>query len=249
MISTELPDVPMDLSFLELIDIESISTGVFENMIDITVEDGASFVLANGIISHNSAISGMSDARNAQIHGGLPLRGKVLNVYGHTNKKIWDTDALRQIMLSIGLVPGTRANRHLLRYGKINITTDADEDGKNIAALLVNFFYSLWPELFDPTKEPYIYIFDTPLIIAAKGKQRKYWYSDDYHEFDNEKFKGWDITRAKGLAALKRADWLYALENPRVIPILDDGNLKEAMTLLFSDDEGMADKRKDWIGI
>jgi DNA gyrase/topoisomerase IV subunit B len=42
-------------------------------------------------------------------------------------------EALQQIMGSIGLVPGQRANRYKLRYGKVYITCDADEDGKNIA--------------------------------------------------------------------------------------------------------------------
>jgi DNA gyrase/topoisomerase IV subunit B len=195
----------------------------------------------------DSAISGMVEARNADIHGGLPLRGKVLNVFGESNKTIIENEALAKIMNAIGLVPGQRVNRHALRYGKVYITTDADEDGKNIAALLVNFFYTLWPELFDPNKPPFIYLFDTPLIIAVKGKTRKYWYNDNYHEFDNEAHKGWDVTRAKGLAALKEADWTWALENPKVRPVLDDGKLAKALDLLFN--PKLADRRKEWIGM
>ena len=45
--------------------------------------------------------------------------------------------------------------------GSFRLTTDADEDGKNIAALLINFFYTLWPELFDADRTPFIYLFDT----------------------------------------------------------------------------------------
>lgn len=194
-----------------------------------------------------SAISGMVEARNADIHGGLPLRGKVLNVHGESPKTIWDNEALKKIMQSIGLVPGQRANRSMLRYGKVYITTDADEDGKNIAALLVNFFYTLWPELFDPEKQPFIYIFDTPLIVAVKGKTRKYWYNENYGEFDPEAHKGWEITRAKGLAALKRDDWRHALATPKLQPIVDDGALKEALDLLFNTKR--ADDRKQFIGM
>lgn len=196
----------------------------------------------------DSAVSGLVNARNADIHAGLPLRGKPMNVFGASKSKIIADETLSKIMNSIGLVPGERANRRNLRFGKVYITTDADEDGKNIAALLVNFFYTCWPELLDPNQTPFIYIFNTPLIIASKGKQqKKYWYNDTYHDFDPEKFKGWDITRAKGLAGLKKEDWKYVLENPQAIPMVDDGRLKDALTLLF--DDSKADERKDWIGL
>lgn len=194
-----------------------------------------------------SAISGMVEARDPNIHGGLPLRGKVLNVFNESPKTVLENAALAKIMTAIGLIPGQTVNRHQLRYGKVYITTDADEDGKNIAALLVNFFYKMWPELFDPEKDPFIYVFDTPLIVAVKGKQRQYWYNDNYHEFDPETFKGWEITRAKGLAALKREDWRWVLENPKVQPIVDDGELEEALGLLF--DPARANDRKDFIGL
>lgn len=234
-------------SFIELVDIQSVTPGIYENMVDLSVEDDESFILANGIVSHNSAVSGIVEARNPDIHGGLPLRGKVMNVTGENVRTIMENEALVKIMGALGLVPGTRANRHALRYGKVFITTDADEDGKNIAALLVNFFYTLWPELFDPAQPAFINIFDTPLVIAVKGKVRKYFYNDNYASFKPEDFKGWEITRAKGLAALKRDDWRYVLENPKVNPITDDGELGEALSLLF--DPKRADARKAWIGM
>ena len=195
----------------------------------------------------NSAVSGLVEVRNPELHGALPLRGKVLNVFGESAKRIVESETLAKIMNSTGLVIGERANRHSLRYGKVFIATDADQDGSNIAALLVNFFYQCWPELFDPTKEPYIYVFETPLVIASKNKQTKYWYSNDYQSFEPDAFKGWEITRAKGLAALKREDWKYVLAHPRTVAIQDEGRLKEALSLLF--DHSRADDRKTFIGI
>jgi DNA gyrase/topoisomerase IV subunit B len=199
------------------------------------------------IAEGKSAVAGMVEARNAMIHGGLPLRGKVLNVFEESTKTVLENKALSSIMKAVGLIPGQRVNRHQLRYGKIYITTDADEDGKNIAALLINFFFTMWPELFDPEKPPYVYLFDTPLIVAVKGKTRKYWYNEDYDDFNPEQYKDWKLTRAKGLAALKKDDWKWVLENPKATPITDDGELKEAMNLLFN--PKLADKRKEWIGM
>jgi DNA gyrase/topoisomerase IV subunit B len=202
-----------------------------------------SIFLAEG----KSAVSGLVDACDKEIHGALPLRGKVMNVFDEAPKTVVANEALTKIMGSIGLMIGQRVNRHNLRYGKVYITCDADQDGANIAALLVNFFYTFWPELFDPERAPFIYVFNTPLIIAAKAKQRKYWYSDTYDQFDPEKNKGWEITRAKGLAALKKEDWKYILANPQAIPIIDDGQLKETLGLLFNPNR--ADDRKTFIGI
>lgn len=199
-----------------------------------------------------SAVSGITEARDPTIHGALPLRGKVLNVYGkHLNKahygqhlkKVAENEALKKIASAVGLIVGQKAVRSQLRYGRVYIATDADPDGANIAALLVNYFYQLWPELFEPSN-PFIYIFQTPFIIAKKGKTKKYWYSDDYQDFKPEEYKGWEITRAKGLAALKKDDWQKELADPRVTPVVDEGDLSETLDLLFSPD---ADARKEWL--
>jgi DNA gyrase/topoisomerase IV subunit B len=194
-----------------------------------------------------SSVAGISAARNPEIHGALPLRGKPLNVREEIASVVLKNEVWAKVMGTVGLVPGERVNRRLLRYGKIYITTDADEDGKNIAALIINFFYTFWKELFDSSLPPFIYVFETPLIIAVKGKVRKFWYDDNVDTFNGDDYKGWEITRAKGLAALKKDDWKQILENPKLIPIIDDGNLDESLDLLFA--KKLSDKRKEWIGI
>jgi DNA gyrase/topoisomerase IV subunit B len=198
------------------------------------------------ITEGKSAVAGITEARDANIQGALPMRGKILNVYGESTKTILANEALAKIMNSVGLIPGERVNRHSLRYGRVYLTCDADEDGKNISALLCNFFYNCWPELFDADKQPFIYIFETPLIIAVKGKQRKYWYSKNYGDFDPTRYSGWEVTRAKGLAALTKDDWRQILVEPQTVPIIDDGRLGETFRLLFSPD---SKARKEWMGI
>lgn len=193
-----------------------------------------------------SACSSISEARDPNIFGALPLRGKIPNTHDLSHQKILSNEALSNIMNAIGLIPGQRVNRHTLRYGKVYLACDADPDGSNIAALLVNFFYT-WPELFDPTKPPFVYVFNTPLIIAKKGKKQQHWHADDYTNFDATKYKGWDIIRAKGLAALTREDWTYCLNKPKIEPIFDDGNLQSTLNLLF--DQTRADDRKVWMSI
>jgi DNA gyrase/topoisomerase IV subunit B len=220
--------------------------GKVEKLVDATGMDRQKCILL--LAEGDSALSGSMSMRDPKVHGGLPLRGKVLNTHPSkiTMKEAMKNEALQQIMMSIGLVPGQRANRFKLRYGKVYITCDADEDGKNICALLVNFFYQWWPELFQDEKNPFLYVFETPLIIARRGKVVKFWYNDDYHKFDGDEFKGWDVTRAKGLAALAKPDWKLLLSDPRATPLTDDGELSECLDLLFNNER--ADDRKLWIG-
>lgn len=171
----------------------------------------------------------------------------MLNVFDKSPKEILDNDALASIMNSMGLIPGQKADRKNLRYGKVFIAHDMDPDGLNIGALLINFFYKFWPELFDSKQDPMIHIFKTPFIIASKGNTRKYWYSHDYHLFNPKEYSGWVITRAKGLGTLVEEDWKYSLKHPETFAIVDDGNMQETLDLIFNNDR--ADDRKVWIGM
>jgi DNA gyrase/topoisomerase IV subunit B len=199
--------------------------------------------LAEGL----SAISGMASVRDPKIHGGLGLKGKVMNVHGAPIKEVLEDGALQDIMNAVGLVPGQKAKRENMRFGKIYIAHDMDPDGLNIGALLTNFFYTFWPELFDPKDEPVVHIFMTPFIIAEKGKQRKYWYSDNHQDFDPDQYKGWSITRAKGLGTLTEEDWAYSLAQPKLFALTDDGQMEQSLDLIFNGKR--ADDRKSWIGL
>jgi DNA gyrase/topoisomerase IV subunit B len=197
------------------------------------------------IAEGESAISGMMSVRDATIHGGIGLRGKIMNVHSVVPKEVLASKALTDIMHSIGLKLGERANPMHLRYGRVYIATDEDEDGKNITALIVNFLYTFWPELFQDPKNPIVYKFSTPLIILVKGKDRKYIYADGYENFNSDEWAGWQIIRAKGLARLTQPDWKIAIYEPNLVPMIDDGRLKETLDLLFN--KARADDRKEWL--
>jgi DNA gyrase subunit B len=193
----------------------------------------------------DSAAAGLVAARDPSIHGILPLRGKVMNVNGVSSKKVLSSKALTDIMGAIGLRIGETANPLHLRYGKIYITTDSDEDGKNITALLVNFLFTFWPELFGDSDNPIVYQFDTPLIILVKGKEREYIHADSYDTFVPSDWSGWQVIRAKGLARLTQPDWKKVINDPKLIPMTDDGKLKDVLSLIFDGDR--ADDRKTWL--
>ena len=216
-------------------------------LMDATGKDRTKCILL--IAEGDSACSSLSSVRDPEIHGGLPLRGKILNVRGKTNKKVLDTVILQDIMSSIGLVLGQKADRNNLRYGQVWITCDADTDGANIMALLTNFFYLYWPELFDQNQPAFFSVFSTPFIIQEdKKKSRHYWYADDWTSYNPDDWTGCPKpTRAKGLGSLEEIDWANSLENPRLISLFDDDKLSETLDIIFNEDRAM--DRKIWMGI
>jgi len=184
--------------------------------------------------------------RNPKVHGYLPLLGKIANVWGMTPAQVVADRVLNQIMSAVGVRTSEQFMERRLRYGKIFIATDEDEDGKNIAALLVNFFYRFWPEMFNP-KKPVLYRFQTPFIRLTRGKEIKFIYAEDYEEYSTNlaKYKGWSAYRAKGLGSLFPGDWEHALEKPNLIPITDDGKIEDVLDLIFN--KTRADDRKGWM--
>jgi len=200
------------------------------------------------ICEGDSAVSMVGAVRNPEIHGALPLRGKILNVRGELPKTIIENQIIADIMTAVGVGLGQKCDRKDLRYGKIYLAADQDPDGANITALLVNFFYLHWPELFDPKLPPVFYVFQTPFIIQEKGKKRYYWYADDYQNYNADDWRGAPKpTRAKGLGSLEEIDWIHSLVNPKLVPLVDDGNLSEALDLIFN--AARADDRKIWVAL
>jgi DNA gyrase/topoisomerase IV subunit B len=200
------------------------------------------------ITEGDSAKTMVSAVRDPEVHGALPLRGKILNVRGESLKDIIASQIIADIMTSIGIALGQRAVRKDLRYGKVYLAADQDPDGANITALLVNFFHLHWPELFDPEQEPFFYAFMTPFIIQEKGKNRHYWYAHNYHEYDAKDWKNCPKpTRAKGLGSLEEVDWKHSLVSPQLISLTDDGAMGEVLDLIFNGTR--ADDRKQWVAL
>lgn len=92
------------IELFELVDIEAIEyTEAEYDMVDIEVEEDHTFILANGIVSHNSAIGNLLKVRNPQKHGGFPLRGMPMNTFSATEKTMLDNKELSNIMAILGL--------------------------------------------------------------------------------------------------------------------------------------------------
>lgn len=192
-----------------------------------------------------SAASMVTDVRNPQTTATFPLTGKINNVYNSTVAQVLNMGKVTNLLSAINLIPGQQANLNDLRYGKIVIATDADFDGDDIFTLLVNLFYQFWPDLFDKS-HPVIHRLVAPNVCLVKGKKRVHFCNREEYEQAKAKYKGWDVRYYKGLGSMEREDWEMILNGTTdgLIPIYDDGNMKDVLKLLFSND---AEPRKDWL--
>lgn len=130
------------------------------------------------IVEGDSAMTSCKLARNAEFQAIIPVRGKTLNCMKAGYDKIFKNDIICDLLRVIGcgveldrkqktdMPPFDIAN---LRWAKIIICTDADEDGFQIRTLLLTLFYRLLPTLL---KEGRIYIAESPLyeITPSKGE-------------------------------------------------------------------------------
>lgn len=193
-----------------------------------------------------SAAAQICEVRNPETTGSFPLTGKINNVYGATIAQLLSMGKVTNLLAAIGLVPGKRAVRADLNFGRVVISTDADVDGGNIFTQLVNIFYQFWPEMFDPKNPAIVYRLQAPNVVASKGNKRIHYVNREEYEKKKDALKGYTIEYMKGLGSMSKEDWVMILDNPEKyqVPIQDDGRMKEALKLLFSDD---SDARKEWL--
>ena len=190
------------------------------------------------ITEGDSAASMITEARDPKTIASLPLSGKVNNVYGTTAAQLLNMGKMTDMLTAIGLVPGQKAVRSTLNYGKVIIATDADFDGSDIFTLLTNLFYSFWPELFSKDYDPFFYRMVAPNVVASKSGKRVHFTTRMDFEKSKDKYKGWTIEYFKGLGSMHKEDWKQVIAglHEYAIPIIDDGNITETLQLLFSND-------------
>ncbi len=135
------------------------------------------------IVEGDSAMSSCKLARNAEFQAIMPVRGKTLNCLKASYERIFDSPIIVDLLRVIGCgveIKGKQKgdiptfNLANLRWSKIIICTDADEDGFQIRTLLLTLFYRLLPTLL---QEQRIFIAETPLFEITCG-------GDTYFAYD-----------------------------------------------------------------
>lgn len=187
-----------------------------------------------------SAIGSLIKVRDARIHGGYALRGKVMNTNGMKTTEIVKNKELSELMSIIGL-DFDELDYNELSYGNIVVMTDQDPDGSSIFCTLLQFF-SHWPKLFD---EGRIYRIISPLYIARKKNDTKWFYTQEEYNEAKDELKGYEVSYNKGLGSLDVDDYKTMIRNQKLIKVTaKDAEDYMKLEMAFGNDSNV---RKEWM--
>ena len=143
----------------------------------------------------DSASGTITKTRDVKSQAVFSLRGKIQNVEGMKRTIIYKNEELYNMMVALGIENGIEG----LRYGKVVIATDADNDGFHIRNLLMTYFLTFFEELVTSGR---LYILETPLFRVRNKNVTRYCYSEDERDQAMKEVRGCEVTRFKGLGEI-----------------------------------------------
>ncbi|MDD7417583.1 MAG: DNA topoisomerase IV subunit B [Spirochaetales bacterium] len=153
------------------------------------------------ITEGQSASGVMTHSRDANYQAIFSLRGKPENMYGRKQSEIYKNDELYQLMMALGIENDVNE----LKYSKIVIATDADNDGFHIRNLVLTFFLSYFEELVTSGR---VWILETPLFRVRNKKENIYCYSEAERDAAQKKLgKACETSRFKGLGEINPSEF------------------------------------------
>ena len=181
------------------------------------------------IVEGNSAMGGMSQARDYTKYGLLAIRGKIINCLSNPEEKIFQNEEIKLLLSAMNIVPGKYDSKKL-RYGKIAICTDSDSDGAHIGLLIMAALTYLAPQFI---REGRLCWLRSPLYIVDNKGKESYYFTDEEFNAVRKTIKG-VVTRAKGLGELPAETARASMFTPE-FQRMDVMNYDEkAITLLYN---------------
>lgn len=203
--------------------------------------------LCEGDSAKTMVISGIDEVGRDKF-GVFPLKGKLLNVKDCNLKKVAENEEINNIKKILGLESGKVYNSlEDLRYGRIMVASDQDNDGFHIKGLLFNLFHTLWPSLL--TKDGFLASLLTPIVKVKKGNIVIQFYN--LSDYDNWKHQhshepGWEVKYYKGLGTSTADEAREYFKKLNVQEYVYSETTEEKLDLAFN--KKRADDRKEWLG-
>ena len=159
------------------------------------------------IVEGDSAMGAVKLSRDAEFQGIMPVRGKILNCLKADYARIFKSEIITDLLKVMGCGVEVK-DKHVkdlnafdldnLRWSKIVICTDGDEDGFQIRTLILAMLYRLTPTLIE---KGYVYIAESPLYEITCKEKTWFAYSDKERNEIAASLEGkkFDVQRSKGL--------------------------------------------------
>ena len=178
------------------------------------------------ITEGDSASGTITKARNAEVQAVFSLRGKPINCYKESRRKVAENEELNLLINALGIEDDTEN----LRYKNIIIATDADDDGMHIRMLVVTFFMKYYPDLI---RRGHVFVLETPLFRVKNKNEVRYCFNAEEKEKAVKELKtGVEITRFKGLGEISSNEFVdFIGENMKLskVKISDEESIAEIL--------------------
>jgi topoisomerase-4 subunit B len=178
------------------------------------------------ITEGDSASGTITKVRNANTQAVFSLRGKPINCYKESRRKVAENEELNLLISALGV----EEDLEDLRYNNIIVATDADDDGMHIRMLVLTFFMKYYPDLI---RREHVHILQTPLFRVHNKKETRYCYSIEEKEEAVKALKtGVEITRFKGLGEISSSEFVdFIGENMRLdlVKLSDEESIQDIM--------------------
>ena len=202
-------------------------------------------IITEGDSAKTLAVAGLSVVGRDRF-GVFPMRGKCKNVREASVKQLMGNQEFSDLKKILGLKQDQEySSLSELRYGRLMIMTDADNDGSHIKGLILNMIQYFWPSLLDLG---FVVSMVTPIIKATKARQIHSFYTDSaFREWWGTGQSGWNIKYYKGLgtSTSKEAQEYFKTLDKLTVGFQVDESAENALILAF--DKKRADHRKQWL--